>query len=140
MKYFLIFFLAISFIFVNCQSQNKAKQDSKVAVRLDSAANKPDIEFIPPYIETPLTEEQFFTSQISIRNNSSDTLEILSVKPSCGCSMATVLKSRIPPHEEGGLYLGVNLKGLYDDKSIVEYNIETNKKHLCYRVKFISPK
>jgi hypothetical protein len=122
-----LFFICLNFTF--CTSAGKTQAtDEKKNGSLDSS-KAAVIKLFPPSYEVPKPDGNFITEVLKIKNTGNDTLIINKVEGSCYCASSTVLNSRLAPQEEGKIMLYINLKGLYDDKNIVQYTIYSNAKN-----------
>lgn len=134
------FYLLTALSLIYCRSIPDAKQDEKIKINNDTAQFAffvPEAEHLN--IEKP--NDNFVTKIFKFYNQGTIALNIYKVEASCGCSNATVLESRILPSDSGRLYLSINLKGLYDERNIVEYKIFSNARNspATIRIKIINP-
>jgi Protein of unknown function (DUF1573) len=65
----------------------------------------------------------FATSKLVVRNNTSDTARITSIKGSCGCAAANVQQPVMPPGGTGMVLLMINAKNADDVRNELEYVI-----------------
>ncbi len=125
----LITFLLIYSGFTFCTSAGKTQtgKDNKPG-RADTS-KAAIIELSPASFEIPKPDGQFITEVLRIKNTGNDTLLINRVEGSCYCASSTVLNSKLEPGGEGKIMLYVNMKGMYDDKDIVQFIIYSNAKN-----------
>lgn len=136
-----IFYVITALSLIYCRNTPVSKQDEKIKKNEDTI----QVAFFVPeadLIEIEKSNDNFITRIFKFYNRGSQVLNIYKVEASCGCSNATVLASQIPPSDSGSLYLSINLKGLYDERNIVEYRIFSNSINspAIIRIKVIDPR
>jgi hypothetical protein len=126
-KIIIILSLLLSFTLLYCRNLS-IQDDNKSDLNSDSL-NFANLVPESYYLELEKNNDNFLTKILKFYNKSNKILYIYNVESSCGCSNATVLASSIQPADSGSLYLSINLKGLYDERNIVEYKIFSNSLH-----------
>lgn len=92
----------------------------------EKVVEKPIMDLRPKELHVWITDNPFPQAEVSVLNQGVGELMIRSVKPSCDCASATVLKSSIYPMEVGKVRVAVNAKGLSDTLSHLDFVFESN--------------
>ncbi len=104
----------------------------------DSTALKgqAEIAIVPPVLQLTKDSTLWLSYKVKVLNRGSAPLSLKSVKGSCGCASATVLKNPIHPMDVGEILLKINTTTLRDSLNLIEYSIESDARvsPLIYRV------
>lgn len=84
-----------------------------------------------------IKEGETASHDFTILNSGDDTLKILDVRASCGCTAVKPEKSSLPPGESTLLHVTFNSKGKHGKQTKIVYVKTNDPKHKIYRTKFI---